>query len=88
MDYSKKRKVKISMEGYLREVLEEYPEEIIGRAKTPAATHLFEVQSNEDQIQRSWAFYHSSIQLPFTSTRCRKEIHTVVALLTKYMRAH
>ena len=40
MDYSKRGEVKISMEGYLREVLDDFPEEITGRAEMPAATHL------------------------------------------------
>ena len=41
MDYSKRGEVKISMEGYLREVPEYFPEEITGRDETPAATLLF-----------------------------------------------
>ena len=40
MYYSKRGEVKISMEGYLREVLDDTPEKINGRAETPAATHL------------------------------------------------
>ena len=38
------------MEGYLREVLEDFPEEITGRVETPAVTHLFEVQSSKKQV--------------------------------------
>ena len=50
MDYSKRGEVKISMEGYLRRVLDNLPEVITGRSKTPAATHLFEVKSKEGKL--------------------------------------
>ena len=41
VDYFNRGEVKISMEGYLREALDDFPEEITGRVKMPAATHLF-----------------------------------------------
>ena len=50
MDYSNKWEVKISIEGYLREILEYFPDEITGIAKTPEATYLSKVQSDENQI--------------------------------------
>ena len=50
MDYLKRGKVKISTEGYLREVLDKFLEEITGRSKTPAATQLFEVWSREGHV--------------------------------------
>ena len=49
MDYSKRGEVKISTEGYLREVLDDFQEEITGRVNVPAATHFFEVRSREGQ---------------------------------------
>ena len=79
----KRREVKTSMEGYLREVLEDFPEEITGRAKTPAATHIFKVHIEEGQVfldePRARAFHHYISQLMFTSTRCRKDIQKEVA---------
>ena len=50
MDYSKKGEVKISTEGYLREFLEDFLEEITGRAENTASTHLFEDRSGKEQI--------------------------------------
>ena len=41
MESSKKGGVRISMEGYLKEILEDFLEGITGRAVTQAATHLF-----------------------------------------------
>ena len=66
MDYSNRGGVKISMEGYLREFLDELPGEITGRVKTPAPTHLFEVRSGEEQVMLNEpparAFHHSVAQ--------------------------
>ena len=83
--------VKISMKGYLREVLDEFPEEITRRAETPAAKRLFDVRSDEEQVMldelRARAFHHSVSQLLFTSTICRKDIQTAVAFLTTRVRS-
>ena len=49
MNYPTKGKVKRSMEVYLKEALEDLPEEIIGRAEMPVATHLFEVRSGKEK---------------------------------------
>ena len=70
------------MEGYLRKVLDDFPEEITGRAETPAATQRFEVQSGEGNVlmnkPRACALHHYVAQLLFTSTRCRKDIQMAV----------
>ena len=53
--------------------------------------HIFEVRSREGQVfldePRACAFHHSVAQLLFTSTRCKKDIQTVVALLTTQVKA-
>ena len=91
MDYSKRGEVKISMEDYLRKVLDNFREEMTGRVETPAATHLFEVRRGEEQVflDESFArsFHHSIAQLLFISTRCRKDIQTAVAFLTTRTKA-
>ena len=74
MDYSKRGELKISMEGYLKEVLDNFPEEIPGRVEMPAATHLFEFRNGKEQTimdkPRGQVFNYSVAQLLFTSTRC------------------
>ena len=91
MDYSKIGEVKIPMEGYLREVLYNLPEEINGRDETPVATHLFKVRSREGQVfldePRAHEFHHYVAKLLFTSTICRKDIQTAVAFLTMRVKA-
>ena len=87
----KRGEVKISTEGYLREVLDDFPKEITGRVKTLAAKHLFEVRSGKEQVildkPRARAFHHSATQLLFTLTRLRKDIHKAVAFLTTRVRS-
>eukprot|EP00957_Ditylum_brightwellii_P086682 6596091-Ditylum_brightwellii.AAC.1 len=39
IDFTKKGKVKISMVDYLKEVIEDFPEELSGCVATPAADH-------------------------------------------------
>ena len=82
MDYLKIEEVKISMEVYLREILDEFPEEIPGRDETPAAKYLFEIRISKVQVMldepRAQTFHNPISQLLFTSTRCRKGIHTEV----------
>ena len=90
MEYSKKGEVNISMEGYLREVLEYFTEKITGRDETPVTTHLFEVWSGEKKIvldeKQSGVFHRSVEQLLFVSTKCSKDIQTVVAFPTTCVR--
>ena len=40
-DFSDRDKVKINMTKYLTNVIADFPEEIIGKADTPAGDHLF-----------------------------------------------
>ena len=83
--------VKISMEAYLREVLDDFPEEITGRVGMTAAKRLFEVRSGKEQVilekLHARALHHSVAQLLFTSTRCRKDIQASVSFLTTQVRA-
>ncbi len=43
-DFSERDKVKINMTEYLLKVIADLPEEIIGKAATPAGDHLFKVK--------------------------------------------
>jgi hypothetical protein len=43
-DFSNRNKVEIDMTKYLSKVIADFPEEIIGKAATPAGDHLFKVR--------------------------------------------
>ena len=78
INYPKRGEVNISTGGYPREVLYDSPEKIIGRAETPAATHLIEVRSGDGQVlpdeTHDCAFHHYVAQLLFASTIRMKDI--------------
>ena len=64
-DFSDRDKVKINMTKYLTNVIADFPEEIIGKAATPAGNYLFKVRNegwklNEEQAD---AFHHTVYQL-------------------------
>ena len=70
LDYLIPGEVCISMEEYLRGVLNNFPEEIIETPDTPAASNLFNVRENKERKlldeTRSQAFHHTVAQLLFT----------------------
>ena len=49
LDYSIPGGVHISMEEYLRGVLDNFPEEITETPETPTASNLFNVRDNNEQ---------------------------------------
>ena len=57
------REVRISMEDYLREVLDDFPEEIIVTPEIPAPENLFIVryENEQDLLDKKWAqeFHHA-----------------------------
>jgi len=70
-DFSDRDKVKINMTKYLTKVIADFPEEIIGKAATPAGDYLFKVRDegrklNEEQAD---AFHHTVYQLLCVTNR-------------------
>jgi hypothetical protein len=86
LDYSTKGEVKVTMVDYLKGVLGDFPEAIIGSAHTPASEHLFDVRPDEERTplseEQARAFHHAVAQLLFASSRSRKDIQTAVSFLT------
>jgi len=83
-DFSDRHKVKANMTKYLTNVIADFPEEIIGKAATPAGGHLFKVRDegrkhNEEQAD---AFHHTVYQLLFVANRAWHDIQTAVSFLT------
>jgi len=71
---------------YLRNVIDEFPELIKGRAATPAHDKLFVIRDEKDARklgeEQALAFHHTVAQLLFMATRVRRDIQTAVAFLT------
>ena len=83
LDYSTKVKVKISMYDYIDKLLTELPSDMNGSAKTPAASHLFNVNKEAKKLQEESAqlFHHLVAKLLYLSRRTRQDIQTAVAFL-------
>jgi len=74
LDYSTKGKVKISMYDYIDKLLTELPSDMNGTAKTPAASHLFNVNKDAKKLQEESAqlFHHLVAKLLYLSRRTNK----------------
>ena len=85
-DFTATGKVKITMEGYIGELLKGC-EDLKGTAPTPAKAELFQVKPESsdpliDNKQRE-KFHSITAQLRYLSKRVRPDILTAVAFLTK-----
>ena len=69
----------VSMINYLKNVINEFPETITGRAATPAHDKLFVIKDEEEarplEENQALAFHHTIAQLLFMATRARRDIN-------------
>ena len=90
LDFSQEGKVMVNMIEYIKNIIANFPEEIVATRMAPAADHLFTVRDEslskpllEEQAR---AFHHASAQLLFLSTRARHNIQPAMAFLTTRVR--
>ncbi len=73
MEFNKDGTLEVSMITYLKNVIKQFPEEISGRASSPAAEHLFAVRDESKarvlEEERALALHHMVAQLLFMCTR-------------------
>lgn len=84
IDYSEPGKVKFSMLGYVANMLDGLPEDMMtGEAPTPASNHLFDVNPDAEQLndEASEMFHHNTAKLLFLCKRARPDVQTAVAFL-------
>ncbi len=83
-DYSFTKEVRINMLDYLRNVIQEFPEEITRVCATPANDYLFKVREDGRKLNKELAeaFHHTIYQLLFAANRARRDIQTAVSFLT------
>ena len=77
--------VSVSMFKHIDSALKDFPEEIKGKAATPAANHLFDIREEGAKPlspQVADQFHHSAAQLLFISARARRDLQTTVSFLT------
>jgi hypothetical protein len=86
MEFNEDGMLEVLMITYLKNVIEQFPEEISGRASSLAAEHLFAVRDKSEarvlEEERALAFHHMVAQLLFMCTRAQRDIQTADAFLT------
>jgi hypothetical protein len=87
-DFSFTKEVKVNMWDYLRKVIKEFPEEIMGVCVTPACDYLFKVRDDGKKLnkEQAEAFHHMAYQLLFTANQAWRDIQTAVSFLTTRVR--
>ena len=83
IDYSTKGKVRLSMINYIKEILNELPDDMNGENTTPAANFLFDVDEDCENLDAETAefFHHNTAKLLLLCKRARPNIQTAVAFL-------
>jgi hypothetical protein len=88
-DFSSKNDVQINMTRYVSKIIEDFPEEIVGKSSTPAGDHLFKIREDGRKLdnEMAYAFHHTVYQLLFTANRAHWDIQTAVSFLTTRVQA-
>ena len=85
-DYSTLGRVKITMEKYVKDVLDGY--EVTGQAATPASVNLFELRDSDLLGSDDSIEFHSRVaKLLYLAKRVRPDILTPIAFLSTRTRA-
>ena len=77
-------KVEVSMESYLKEAIEAFPEEINSKVASPAADHLYSINAKCKRLSedRRECFHHIVAKLLFVATRARPDLQPTISFLT------
>jgi hypothetical protein len=86
LDFSKKRKVMVTMIEYIKNIVANFPKEIIGLKPSSAADHLFKVweELKPKPLPEEQAMVfdrHTTLQLLFFSAHARQDIQPTTAFL-------
>ncbi len=89
-NFSVKEKVMINMIEYIKNIIANFPEEIVAIRTSPVTDHLITVR-NKSLVkllpgEQTRAFHHASAQLLFLSTRARLDIQPATAFLSTRVR--
>jgi hypothetical protein len=89
LDFTTPGVLVVNMIDYIKTMLAEIPEDMIGSARTPAGLHLFKVNTDNGVRltgDKAEVFYRIVMQLQYLSQRARPDIRTAVSFLTKRVR--
>ena len=84
LDYGEDGVVQVDMRSYLETILLDLPKEWIGRARSPAAKHLYHVNPKAHKLDetKSDRFHSVTMQLAYMAQRGRPDIRTAVTFLS------
>jgi hypothetical protein len=81
LDFSTGGKVRITMDGYVNELLEAY--DVTGKAATPATVNLFDIRESPSLRSADAQVFHSRVaKLLYLAKRVRPDILTAIAFLS------
>jgi hypothetical protein len=88
-DFSSKNEVQIDMTWYVSKIIEDFPEEIVGKSFTPAGYHLFKIREDGRKLDNEMAdtFHHTVYQLLFAANHAHRDIQTAVSFLITRVQA-
>ena len=84
LDFTEKGKVVVKMSAYIKNMLKDAPASMDGHAITPAATHLFKVNTDNPKLmckEKKELFVHLVMQGLYLSQRGRPDIRTAISFL-------
>ena len=84
LDYSEAGILKVDMTDYVKSMIQEFPEELTGRVKSPWNTNLFHVDPKSKLLDetRSKVFHTFVMKGMFLAKRGRQDIMTGIAYLS------
>jgi len=90
-DFLPKGKVMVTMIEYIKNIIKDFPEEIVGTKTSPATDHLFTVMRDPSLVkvlpeEQAMAFHRTMAQLLFLSARAQWDIQPATAFLTTQVR--
>ena len=81
-DFTENGVVMIDMSAYVKTIIANMPEDMVGKAPTPAANHLFKIREGHYRSKRKMV-----MQLQYLSQRGRPDVRTAVSFLCKRVSA-
>lgn len=84
-DFDRDGAVTVDMSDYVKTIIADMPDGMVGKAPTPAANHLFDVRDDPVLLEkaRSDTFHKMVMQLQYLSQRGRPDLRTAVSFLCK-----
>ena len=84
-DFTENGAVTIDMSDYVKTIIADMPEEMVGKAPTPATNHLFKIREGSVPIkkEKTYSFHKIVMQLQYVSQQGRTDVRTAVLFLCK-----